>query len=101
MRKIIGGKMYDTDTATQIGSYEYGYGGNLDYICETLYRKKTGELFLHGEGGPRSKYACRVDSNSWCGGQSIIPESDFDAKEWVAEHCDTDIYVKLFGSVPE
>lgn len=101
MKKIINGKLYDTDTATYIDSYEYGNPGDFRRISETLYRKKTGELFLHGEGGPLSKYAESCGNNSWCGGETIIPECDFDVKRWVADHCDVDTYIELFGAVEE
>nr|WP_300880183.1 hypothetical protein [uncultured Acetatifactor sp.] len=101
MKKIINNKLYDTDTATYIDNYEYGNSGDFSHVRETLYQKKTGEFFLHGEGGPKSKYAeCRGD-RSWSGGEDIIPECDFDVKEWVAVHCDADTYIKLFGPVEE
>lgn len=101
MKKIINGKLYDTDTATYIGNYEYGTPGDFTHFNETLYKKKTGELFIHGEGGPRSKYAKSCGNNSWCDGEAIIPERDFDVKGWVADHCDVDTYIELFGTVEE
>ena len=87
MKKIINGKLYDTDTAKYIGNYEYGNRGDFTYISETLYQKKTGEFILHSEG--------------WFGGESIIPEHDFDVKVWVATYCDVDTYIELFGPVEE
>ena len=54
MNKVINGKRYDTDKAEQIAQSDNGcYVGDLDYYCETLYRKRTGEFFLHSEGGAR------------------------------------------------
>ena len=51
MRKIINNKVYDTDTATWIGLSDNGHEYNDSaYSGETLYRKRTGEHFLHGEG---------------------------------------------------
>ena len=50
MKKIIKGKVYDTDTARELASW--ANGGNwrdFSHLEETLYRKKTGEYFLHGE----------------------------------------------------
>ena len=60
MKKVINGKMYNTDTAKRMADWSYGYPGNFEYYEEELYKKKTGEFFLYGEGGPRSKYS---DSN--------------------------------------
>lgn len=101
MKKIINGKMYDTETAAFIGDYSYGAPGDLSYVSESLYRKKTGEFFLYGEGGPMSKYSMSCGNNSWSGGEAIIPERDFNVRKWVAAHCDADAYIKLFGPVEE
>ena len=58
MKKIINGKKYDTDTAQELASWDNGGGWRDFHHCEeTLYRKKTGEFFLFGEGGPMTKYA--------------------------------------------
>lgn len=46
MKKIINGKMYNTETAEFIDSYESGYPKDFAYVYEALYRKKTGEFFL-------------------------------------------------------
>lgn len=101
MKKIINGKLYDTDTAEYIGGYEYGNSSDFEYVSEALYRKKTGEFFLYGRGGPMSKYAQSCGVNSWGGGEAIISERDFNVKEWVATHCDVDTYIKLFAPVEE
>ena len=47
MKKIINGKMYNTETAKEIGSWNNGrYRSDFYYVGETLYKKKTGELFV-------------------------------------------------------
>lgn len=51
------------------------------YVEETLYRKRTGEFFLFGQGGPASKYAVSTGLNSWSGGSKIIPLSVAEAKQ--------------------
>ena len=58
MKKIMNGKMYDTDKATALG-YDTSGGTprDLSWWKETLYQKRTGEFFLHGEGGPMTRYA--------------------------------------------
>lgn len=57
MKKIINKKSYDTETAKVVCSYSYIFSGDFQRVTETLYRKKTGEFFLHGVGGPASKYS--------------------------------------------
>ena len=101
MKKINNGKLYDTETATAVGSWSYGYGRDLDRVTETLYVKKNGEYFVHGTGGPNSQYCQHTACNEWCGGEDILCVSIDKAKEWVEQHLDADTYISLFGSVSE
>lgn len=101
MKKIIGGRRYDTQTAKLVGYTSYSTPGSLDYWCEDLYRKKTGEYFLHGQGGPMSKYLERTGENEWSYGHEIIPLSLSEAQEWVEKYLDADTYEELFGRVSE
>ena len=101
MKKIINGKLYNTQTAKEVGQYWNGYGaGDFHHICETLYLKKTGEYFLHGEGGAMTHYS-EACAGGWTGGSIIIPYTEEQAKEWVVEHMDADDYMELFGEVEE
>lgn len=102
MRKIINGKMYNTDTAADIGSFsnmsnlrDYGY------YEETLYQKRTGEFFLYGHGGPASKYAEQQADGMRSGGESIVPITEDQARAWVERYCDADLYICVFGEVEE
>lgn len=99
MKKIIEGKLYNTDTATEIGM-DCG-GDGFSHWCERLYRKRTGEFFLYGEGGPMTKYAVSCGQNSWSGGEKIIPLSPEKAREWAEEHLDADDYAEIFGMPDE
>lgn len=96
MKKIIRGRLYDTDTAKEVGSWEAEVSrSDFEWYEETLYRKKTGEFFLAGNGGPASKYAERSYGN-WIGGSIIEPLSYEDAREWAEKHMEADDYVKWF-----
>ena len=102
MKKIINGRRYDTDTAKCMGGdYANCPRNDFNYWEETLYRKNTGEFFLHGEGGPASKYATSVGLNSWGGGERIMPLSLEAAQRWAEEHLDGDEYEKIFGVIEE
>lgn len=101
MKKIIDGRRYDTETAKLIGEDSYSNPSDFNYWSEDLYQKKTGEFFLYGEGGARTKYAQAIDSNSWCGGERIMPLSFQEAREWVEKHLDADTYEEVFGPVAE
>ena len=98
MKKIINNKVYDTSTAHEIG-YD-GSGDGFHRWHESLYQKRTGEYFLHGEGGPMTKYAVSLSDNSWTYGEKIIPLTPDAARKWVEEHLDADAYEALFG-LPE
>lgn len=101
MKKIINGKRYNTESAEFCGSREYGYPGDLNYVSEELYQKRTGEFFLHGEGGANSKYREEISMNSWSGGEKIIPLTDEEAREWAEEYLDSEDYEKLFTVTEE
>lgn len=104
MKKIINGKMYNTETAAAIGRYENGYDcTNYHWYSETLYQKQTGEFFLLGKGGPLSKYQVVVspDGNSCSGGSRIDSLTTDEAKQWGEAHLNADRYIEIFGGVNE
>lgn len=102
MKKIINGKMYNTDTAQELGfNSNSGDWRDFSHYCETLYRKRTGEFFLCGEGGPMTKYAVSVGQNQWSGGSRIMPMSWDEARAWAEENLASDEYESIFGEVVE
>lgn len=96
MKKIINGKRYDTETAEEIGFWRTERSVT-DFSCceETLYRKRTGEFFLYGEGGPSSPYA-HASYGMMGAGAAIVPLTDDEAKTWVEQKLDADTYEALF-----
>ena len=102
MKKIIGGRVYDTEKARELGTYaNAGSWRDFSHLEETLYRKKTGEYFLFGEGGPMTRYAEAEGQNSWSGGRRIMPMSYDEAREWAEEHLEADEYESIFGEIVE
>ena len=73
MKRIIGGKVYSTETAKEL----------IVHDTETLFQKRTGEFFLY-ENGYRDQ------------GERIIPLSYDEAKKWTKENADSDDYIKIF-----
>lgn len=98
MKKIINGKKYDTKTATLLASCQYSHPFDFNHYIEELYQKKTGEFFLHGQGGSHSKY-CELygGTNSWNGGSKIIPFTRDEAKKWAEKFLDADKCKKIFS----
>ena len=101
MKKIIDGKRYDTDTAKAVGYDSYSNPRDFNFWEETLYQKKTGEFFLHGEGGPNSKYAKTCGLNEWSGGEKLIPLTYRAASDWAEKHLSGDDYEAIFGEIAE
>lgn len=102
MKKVINGKMYNTETAKAVKTVDHGDGPrDFHYYVETLYRKRTGEYFLAGEGGPLTKYSRSVGQNSWHGGEGIIPLTYEETLAWAESEMDADEYEAEFGPVSE
>jgi hypothetical protein len=101
MKKIINGRMYNTDTAELVGKWDNCLSRtDFGYCEEKLYRKKTGEYFLHGKGGARSRW-CEWVGNCVCDGEGIIPLNITMAKEWAENNLSADEYEEIFGEVEE
>lgn len=102
MKKIINGKVYDTDTAKKVASWYSSYARNdFHYYEEELYQKKTGEFFLYGEGNAASPYRRSCGQNEWCGSEKIMPMTFKEAQEWAEEHLDGEDYCEIFGEPDE
>lgn len=78
MKKVIRGRLYDTETAKLIGS--------TSDTGETLYRKRTGEYFL----------CCIGDS-----GEHIQPMTYDEAKGWAEKAFKADKWAAEFGELGE
>ena len=83
MKRIINGKLYNTETATELLQVSKGVG-----TAEYLYRKKNGEFFLYL-------------STCWEGRKdSIEPIPEKEAKSIIGE-LDGDLYIEIWGEPEE
>lgn len=102
MKKIINGKRYDTEAAEKVAeAYSNLARNDFGYWEEELYRKRTGEFFLYGWGGPASRYSKTAGLNSWSGCEKIRPLTIEEAQKWAEENLDGDDYEAIFGEVTE
>lgn len=101
MKKIISGRVYNTSTATRVGVYESGFQGDIDYVCEELYRKKNGEFFVYVEGGAATSYAVSRGSDGYAAGEAITPMTYDEAAHWAERHLTGEQYEQIFGEVSE
>lgn len=95
MKKIIGGKLYNTKTATVVASITSGEG--FSFREETLYVTKNNAYFLHGLGGPLTRWSRNVGQNSVEGFEDIITMSIQEVKTWLEDNQEIEAYEKLFG----
>lgn len=86
MRQVIKGKVYDTEAAERVSETYVPPQGERDkglgYYDETLYRKRTGEYFLHGEVSSANPYA----SVAFAGVEKILPLTLEEARGWARDH---------------
>lgn len=86
MKKIIGGKIYDTNTAECVHAYSSRHNhDDSNWYEETLYKTKKGVYFLAGTGGPLTKYGVRF-GNELYGMPDISLLSINEALSWCESH---------------
>ncbi len=98
MKKVIEGKLYDTETADLICEYSYGRSSDFRYLYEALYKTTKGQWFIAYDGGAQSKYA--ADYGDGIGGSEGIKLVDEDdARRFVEQNGNADDFEKAFGPV--
>ena len=101
MKKIIKGKLYNTDTATEIGNWHNKLPmSDFCYCEETLYQTKKGVYFLVGRGGAMSRYSKTV-GNMTAGTVEFIPMTEQEAFSWASGSIDPEIVQNVFGHLIE
>ena len=95
MRKVIDHKIYDTDRALDIGTWDNGEEPwSYQFVYKALFkRKRPGEprYFLNVWGGPQTAYFEEHDGCK-CAGEWIIPLSTEEAYEFAVEHFPEEIW---------
>lgn len=98
MNRIINNKRYNTYTARLLGEWNNGYPqDDFEFCKESLYVTKSGNYFLHGEGGGGSKYCAEsLDEHPHGCGEMIKPLSVAEAQEWAKKVLDDNEYAVMF-----
>ena len=97
MKRIIQGKVYNTDTADRIGNHVYSNPGDFRYEDTDLFRSKKGAWFIAGEGGPLSRWS-RSEGNGQRGGSGIEAMTATEALAWCeAAGIDADVIAQYFS----
>jgi len=97
MKRVIDGKVYNTETATKLYENSYGYASDFAHYEETLYHTEKGTFFLCGSGGPISSWAEYHSDGTRTGSEGIVPFSWEDALNWCENHgVDADDIMRWF-----
>ena len=101
MKQVIDGKIYNTETALEIGNWWNGYGTNdFHHLDISLYRTKKGSYFLAADGGAATEYG-RAVGDSRTSGSKIVVLSREDALAWAEKHLDADDVSEHFADILE
>ena len=100
MKKVINGKVYDTDKAELIATADHdnikhGYTKDAPYETQSLYRKKTGEFFLYAPNGSTQMHNIRQHEYKSYGG--FFPLTYEDAKIWAERELTAEKWEEIFG----
>jgi hypothetical protein len=103
MKKIINGKRYDTSKAVEVGSASGGGPvGDFSHWSATLFRTPRSKVyFLHGEGGPMTRWSVSIGQNQWAGGEDITPMTRQEAFAWAQEHLEPEEIETEFADLIE
>ena len=97
MKRIIQGKIYNTDTATRIGNRQHSNRGDFHYEDTDLYRTPKGAFFISGEGGALSRWS-EPCGNGMSGGHGIQAMSATEALAWCEDAgIDADVIAQYFS----
>ena len=90
-KRIIDGKTYNTETATQLAGWDDDDDEAPFQGGRYLYQTRFGAFFLYVWGGPE-------------GGEDIFPYTPEEARNWLEKNKSNeavDVIERLFGKLPE
>lgn len=85
MRRIIDGRVYDTENAELLAEVCYSTPRDFRHTFQKLYHTKKGRYFFHGGGGPLTEYAESVGNGSTSGSERLWVVEEEEAIQWLAK----------------
>jgi hypothetical protein len=105
MKKIINGVRYNTDSAIEVGTYDYGVypaSGDFSHWSASLYcTPKSRRFFLAGQGGAMTSFARHCGDGQRRGGEALIPMEKHEALAWAEKYLSAESIEEFFGDIIE
>ena len=96
MKKIIKGKIYNTETAEKLFNVDNGLGHrDFNFYDFDVYKTKRGAYFIAGEGGPMTQFSIPV-GNMFRGGSKLIPITIEEAMNYAESNISADKMEEIF-----
>jgi hypothetical protein len=97
MKRVIDGRIYDTDKAILIGSERDLSPTDFRFFDAGLYQtKRSKRFFLAGKGGPMTAFGKQCSDGTWTFGEKIIPVDEKAAREWAERYLKPEVVKQLF-----
>ena len=98
MKKVIDGKVYNTETAELVHDWNNGrFPNDFKFREKQLYRTKKGNWFIKHLGGAMTDMAVSVGNNATGGSSDIEPISSKDAMKFLETHGGEEALEKYFA----
>lgn len=103
MRKIVDGKVYNTDTAMTVCDISPSgfHNGDFRYEDTYLYKSHKGTFFVAGVGGPMSRWAQAEGQNGRRGGSGLDVIDIDEARSLCERHGSAAEFEAAFGAPEE
>ncbi len=103
MRKVVDGKIYDTETAEVICDISPAgfHQGDFKWEDTCLYKSKAGTFFIAGGGGAYSRWAVSLGDNGRGPGSGLQVLAEAEARTLCEQHGSPDDYERAFGKPEE
>jgi len=87
MKKVVKGRIIDTDKMVKVSEVRFGNVTDYNYVWETLYfDPESKSFYLYGRGGAASRYAEPVGINQWSEGEKLLRLTKGLALQWLEEN---------------
>ena len=101
MRRVIDGKIYDTETAALLHCWDNGNNDRFHFRTKALYRTPKDRYFLVHEGGAMTDMAKQVDSNNVSGSEAMEVLDRAEAIRFLEMHDGSEVLIKEFSDAVE